>query len=198
MVSFAESASSRARFVFPVIALAASLTWLAVSSNAAHPPDRRGIRSIGGCHDSRFVTPRATHHIYIGLMVGQADNLPYLHLMEDTINASLASSGRARSWVRESLVTAPGDGELVQGVALSGTLDELAVIGVADGRTQVGCKITMTVTGYPDGGLLGRFTASARVDSSPDDEALARHNCVASVIADLVDQQLIPAIASTR
>ncbi|MBP6628939.1 MAG: HEAT repeat domain-containing protein [Kofleriaceae bacterium] len=83
----------------------------------------------------------------------------------------------------------------VVGFHVDGTLTEMNVKERGAAAT-VSCKISMLIATFPDKSMFGFLNGGASVSAStsPSDMALAREDCVAAVVEDLVRKKIIPAI----
>ena len=83
----------------------------------------------------------------------------------------------------------------VQGFYVDGTVNEVTVKQKGASAT-VSCKISMLIASYPEKSIFAVLTGNASVAGSNDerDIALAKEDCVAAVIEDLVASKVVPAI----
>lgn len=78
------------------------------------------------------------------------------------------------------------------GFYVDGTLNELK----SDGSGTVTCKISMLLASFPDKSVFGFLSGGAKVQggSSPRDIELAKEDCVAAVVEDLIAKKIVPTI----
>lgn len=83
----------------------------------------------------------------------------------------------------------------VTGFYLDGTINELSVKQKGTAAT-VSCKINMLIASYPEKSIFGMLTGTASVAGSndPRDIELAKQDCVAAVVEDLVATKVVPTI----
>ncbi|MBK9037124.1 MAG: HEAT repeat domain-containing protein [Myxococcales bacterium] len=83
----------------------------------------------------------------------------------------------------------------VSGFYLDGTVNEVTVKQKGASAT-VSCKISMLIASYPEKSIFAVLTGNASVAGSNDesDIALAKQDCVAAVIEDLVASKVVPTI----
>lgn len=79
----------------------------------------------------------------------------------------------------------------VTGFHVDGTLTELSV---SDGT--VSCQVNLLLATYPDKSMFGFLKGGAKVDGGarPSDIKLAKEDCVAAVMEDLIARKIIPTI----
>jgi hypothetical protein len=60
----------------------------------------------------------------------------------------------------------------------------------------VSCNLSLLIASYPEKSMFGFAKGSAAVDSSSSDKEidLAKHDCVAAVVEDVVAKQIVPTI----
>jgi len=83
----------------------------------------------------------------------------------------------------------------VTGFYVDGTVNELTV-KTKGAASTISCKINMLIATYPEKSIFGMLTGTATVSGSSDerDIALAKQDCVAAVVEDLVSSKVVPTI----
>lgn len=83
----------------------------------------------------------------------------------------------------------------VSGFYVDGTVNELTVKQKGASAT-ISCKISMLIATYPEKSIFAVLTGTASVAGSSDerDIALAKQDCVAAVVEDLVASKVVPTI----
>lgn len=83
----------------------------------------------------------------------------------------------------------------VTGFYLDGTVSELSVKQKGNSAT-VSCKINMLIASYPEKSIFGMLTGTASVagTNDPRDIELAKEDCIAAVVEDLVATKVVPTI----
>jgi hypothetical protein len=81
------------------------------------------------------------------------------------------------------------------GYHVDGTLNELKATPKGS-ATIVSCKVNMYIATYPKKSAFGFLNggASVQASSDPDDIQLAKEDCVAAVVEDLVKKKIVPTI----
>jgi HEAT repeats len=87
------------------------------------------------------------------------------------------------------------DKKSVSGFYLDGTVNEVTVKQKGATAT-VSCKINMLIASFPEKSIFGMLTGTASVagSSEPSDIELAKQDCVAAVVEDLVATKVVPTI----
>ena len=120
-------------------------------------------------------------------------------LMVRTANGTLAkvASGMATTWPGGEPTKAMLEARSTVGFYVDGTLNELKV-KEAGSTTTVSCRINMLLASYPDKSIFGLLSggASVQASGSSSDVALAREDCVAAVVEDLIAKKIVPTIHS--
>lgn len=85
----------------------------------------------------------------------------------------------------------------IQGYFVDGTTNQVQVT-VSGSTATISCKISMLLADFPNKSVFGFLNGSANVQggSSPRDVELAREDCVAAVIEDLISKKIVPTIGS--
>lgn len=97
--------------------------------------------------------------------------------------------------------TAPSKAALaqksVQGFFVDGTVNEVKT-DISGSSATISCKINMLLASYPDKSIFGFLNGGAKVQgsASPRDIALAREDCVAAVVEDLIAKKIVPTITT--
>ena len=83
----------------------------------------------------------------------------------------------------------------VQAFHVDGTINELSTKSKGS-ATIVSCKVNMLIATYPEKSMFGFLNggASVQASDSPSDIELAKKDCVAAVVEDLVIKKIIPTI----
>jgi len=83
------------------------------------------------------------------------------------------------------------------GFYVDGTVNEMKV-KESGSSMMVSCKINMLLASYPDKSIFGLLNGGASVQASgaKNDLALAREDCVAAVVEDLIAKKIVPTISS--
>ncbi|MEZ4401983.1 MAG: HEAT repeat domain-containing protein [Kofleriaceae bacterium] len=83
----------------------------------------------------------------------------------------------------------------VAGFYLDGTVNELSVKQKGAAAT-VSCKISMLIATYPEKSIFGMLSGTASVagTNDPRDIELAKQDCIAAVVEDLVNTKVVPTI----
>lgn len=83
------------------------------------------------------------------------------------------------------------------GFYVDGTVNELSVKQTGSSMT-VSCKINMLLASYPSRSIFGLLNGGATVQASgsANDLALAREECVAAVVEDLIAKKIVPTIST--
>jgi hypothetical protein len=105
------------------------------------------------------------------------------------------ASGMATTWPGGAPTKAMLDARSTQGFYVDGTLNELKAKETGS-STTVSCKINMLLASYPDKSIFGLLSGGASVQASgrASDLALAREDCVAAVVEDLIAKRIVPTI----
>lgn len=89
------------------------------------------------------------------------------------------------------------DPRSASGFYIDGTVEEMKVKETGSAMT-VSCKINMLLASYPDRNIFGfpKGAASVQASGSKSEIALAREDCVAAVVEDLIAKRIVPTITS--
>jgi hypothetical protein len=140
-------------------------------------------------------------YVNIGPMSSKTGNatsdtkLKALMLRTATKTMEKSASNMAITWPGGAPTKAQLDAKSIQGFYLDGTLNELKVKG-SGSSTTISCKINMLLASYPEKSIFGLLNggASVQASSSASDIALAREDCVAAVVEDLIAKKIVPTI----
>jgi hypothetical protein len=108
---------------------------------------------------------------------------------------SRVATGMATTWPGGAPTRAMLEAKATQGFYVDGTLNELKA-KESGSSTTVSCKINMLLASYPDKSIFGLLTGGASVQASgrASDLAMAREDCVAAVVEDLIAKRIVPTI----
>ncbi len=142
-----------------------------------------------------------TGGIYVSVdkMASKAEPVEELRkLMRDTATSVLSKKAKdfMQTWPGGKAPTKKDlTAKSVSGFYLDGTVNELTVKQKGASAT-ISCKINMLIATYPEKSIFGMLTGTASVAGSSDasDIALAKQDCVAAVVEDLVQSKVIPTI----
>ena len=142
-------------------------------------------------------TAVTTGGIYVSVdkMASKAEPVEDLRkLMRDTATSVMTKKAKdfMQSWPGGK---APTKKDLTAKSVSGFYVDELTVKQKGAAAT-ISCKINMLIATYPEKSIFGMLTGTASVAGSSDerDIALAKQDCVAAVVEDLVQSKVIPAI----
>jgi hypothetical protein len=138
-------------------------------------------------------------YVNLGPMASKAggDDAKLRDLMHKTAQKTFAKVAR------EMALTWPGGGDptkkdlaskKVTAFFVDGTVLEVAA-KEKGAATLVSCKISMLIASFPDKSMFGFLNGGASVQASgTGDVALAREDCVAAVVEDLIAKKIVPTI----
>jgi hypothetical protein len=108
---------------------------------------------------------------------------------------SRVATSMAITWPGGAPTKAMLDAKSTVGFYVDGTLNELKAKETGSSMT-VSCKINMLLASYPDKSIFGLLSGGASVQASgrASDLALAREDCVAAVVEDLIAKKIVPTI----
>ena len=138
--------------------------------------------------------------IYIDLgemsaKAGDADDMKAL--MRKTADKTLAknASDMVTKWPGSKKAPTKKELKGAQAFHVDGTLNELTTKAKGS-ATIVSCKINMLIATYPEKSMFGFLNGGASVQASDDEKdiELAKTDCVAAVVEDLVIKKIIPTI----
>lgn len=119
-------------------------------------------------------------------------------LMRSTVQSVLKSRGKdfAQTWITGKTPTkAQLEAKGVKGFQVDGTVNEVGVKTKGSTAT-VSCKVSMLIATYPPPSIFAVLSGGAAVQGSndPKDIELAKSDCVAAVVEDLVASKVVGAI----
>lgn len=143
-------------------------------------------------------------YVNIGPMsskTGSPDDAKLRTLMEKIATKTMnkAASNMPTAWPGGGVPTAA---QLTQknfrAFYIDGTLNQLQV-ATSGSSSTITCKVNMLLAEFPSKSMIGFLNGGAKVQgsSSPSDIALAREDCVAAVVEDLIAKKIIPTITTT-
>lgn len=143
-------------------------------------------------------------YVNIGPMsskTGSPDDAKLRALMEKTSTKTMnkAASNMPTAWPGGGVPTAA---QLTQknfrAFYIDGTLNQLQV-ATSGSSSTITCKVNMLLAEFPSKSMIGFLNGGAKVQASasPSDIALAREDCVAAVVEDLIAKKIIPTITTT-
>lgn len=153
------------------------------------PPDTRTTRASGSIY------------VHIGPMSSKTgaaavdSKMRPLMVKIATKTMGKAASTMATSWPGGVPTKKQLDAKGFQGFYVDGTLNQLEVKTSGNSAT-VSCKVSMLLASFPDKSVFGFLNGGARVQGSASerDIALAREDCVAAVVEDLIAKKIVPTI----
>jgi hypothetical protein len=176
------------------------------AANDPHPSvqaqAQRALNIIGASGPAT-PPPKSGGGVYVNIgpmssKTGSPDD-PKLRAMMEKIAAktmSKAASNMPTTWPGGGVPTAAAlQKRNVQGFFIDGTLNQLQVVTSGSSAT-ISCKVNMLLAEFPSKSVFGFLNGGAKVQasSSPSDIALAREDCVAAVVEDLIAKKIIPTI----
>jgi hypothetical protein len=107
------------------------------------------------------------------------------------------ASNMATTWPGGEPTAAMLAAKSTVGFYVDGTVNEMKVKETGSSMT-VSCKISMLLASYPDKSIFGLLNggASVQVSGLKSDVALAREDCVAAVVEDLIAKKIVPTIST--
>jgi len=139
--------------------------------------------------------PKADVYVHVSDMAEEAGQPQVKKLMRTTALTSLKQHGGKMALEWPGGAPRQDDLGAMPAFHLHGTVNELSS-RKRGGRTTVTCKINMVLATYPDKKMFGflRGGASVEASTSPRDIRLAKEDCVAAVVEDLVVTKIVPTI----
>lgn len=163
----------------------------------------KALRAIGVTGDAVGPSPVKGGAIYVNIgpmssKTGDAavdSKLKALMVKVASSTMGRAAAGMATTWPGGAPTRAMLEARSTQGFYVDGTLNELKA-KESGSSTTVSCKINMLLASYPDKSIFGLLTGGASVQAGgrASDLALAREDCVAAVVEDLIAKRIIPTI----
>ncbi len=138
-------------------------------------------------------------YVLVDKMASKAEPVDELRkLMHDTASSVMGKKAKdfMLTWTGGKAPTKKDlTGKSVSGFYVDGTVNELTVKQKGASAT-ISCKISMLIATYPEKSIFAVLTGTASVAGSSDerDVALAKQDCVAAVVDDLVQSKVVPAI----
>ena len=137
-------------------------------------------------------------YVDLGEMSAKAgDTAKMKELMRKTADKTFArnASEMVTKWPGSKKAPTKKQLKGVQAFHVDGTLNELTTKAKGS-ATIVTCKVNMLIATYPDKSMFGFLNGGASVQASSDEKdiELAKTDCVAAVVEDLVIKKIIPTI----
>jgi hypothetical protein len=117
-------------------------------------------------------------------------------LMEKTALKTVGKAGNMpTTWPGGVPTAAALTSKNVQGFYIDGTTNQLTV-QISGSNATVSCKVSMLLADFPNKSIFGFLNGGAKVQgsSSQGDIDLARDDCVAAVVEDLISKKIVPTI----
>jgi hypothetical protein len=163
----------------------------------------KALRAIGAAGEAVQPPPMKGGSIYvnIGPMSSKtgdaAADAKFRALMVKVASSTMGrvAGGMATTWPGGTPTRAALEARSTQGFYVDGTLNELKA-KESGSTTTVSCKINMLLASYPDKSIFGLLSGGASVQASgrASDLAMARDDCVAAVVEDLIAKRIVPTI----
>ena len=171
------------------------------STDSVKKVAEKTLAQLAAIEEAAAVTDAPGGGVYVAVadMASKAEPIDKLKaLAKKTVQTTLTRKGK------EFLQTWPGGkvptktqlaAKKVMGFYVDGTVNEITVKQKGASAT-VSCKISMLIASFPEKSIFAVLTGNASVAGSNDerDIALAKEDCVAAVIEDLVASKVVPTI----